>query len=112
MAPFAPKSGEQDDQIPPIAEVATKYSTVSIKLGKYAATLSPFLIFIFSKKLKIFLTFLFNSLHDLIFLKPFSLINVIALELSFLERILSAKFSLFLGRKIRRAPGLALVEQL
>ena len=38
--PFIPKSGEQEDQIEPMADVAINDSTVSIKFGKYAAILS------------------------------------------------------------------------
>ena len=34
MTPWVPKSGEHEDQIAPIAEVAKKLSTVSIILGK------------------------------------------------------------------------------
>ena len=50
---MAPKSGEQEDQIAPIADVARNDSTVSIKFGKYAAILSFSLIFIELKKLEL-----------------------------------------------------------
>ena len=83
MTPFDPKSGEQDDQIEPMADVAMNDSTVSIKLGRYAAILSFFFTLIDKKKLTILFTFVFNSFQDLTFLKPFSLINVMAFELSF-----------------------------
>ena len=35
ITPFTPKSGEHDDQIAPIDEVAIKLSTVSIIFGKF-----------------------------------------------------------------------------
>ena len=47
MTPWVPKSGEHEDQIAPIAEVAKKLSTVSIILGgfacKYALASTAFL---------------------------------------------------------------------
>ena len=77
-----------------MADVAINASTVSIKFGKYATTLSFSLTLIDLKKVINLCTFLFSSLHVLIFLVPFSLINVIALLLSFFERRFSAKFNL------------------
>ena len=77
-----------------MADVAINDSTVSIKFGKYATTLSFSLTLIDLKKVSNLCTFLFSSLHVLIFLVPFSLINVIALLLSFFERRFSAKFNL------------------
>ena len=76
-----------------MADVAINDSTVSIKLGKYAAILSFFFNLIDKKKFIILHTFVFNSLQDLTFLKPFSLTNVIAFELSFFINKFSAKFN-------------------
>ena len=90
FTPSIPKSGEHDDQIAPRDAVAINVSTVWIKFGKYAATLSFFFIFSFLKKFAILATFIFNSFHFLISLYPFSLINVIAFELSFFDNKFSA----------------------
>ena len=55
--PLIPKSGEQEDQMAPIEVVAIKASTASIVLGKYAAILSFFFIFLSLKKRTILLVF-------------------------------------------------------
>jgi len=69
-------------------------------LGKYAATLSFFLILIFFKNLDILLTLMFNSCQLLSSLKLFSLINVMALSLLFFESKFSAKFNFEFGKNI------------
>ena len=96
--PLTPKSGEQEDQMAPIEVVAMKASTVSIVLGKYAAILSLFLIFLPLKKLIILLVFSFNSFQVLSSLKLFSLIKVIAFSLLFFDNKFSPKFNLLLGK--------------
>ena len=98
--PLAPKSGEQDDHIAPNEQEAIKASTVSIELGKYAATLSFFLILILFKNLDTLLTLRFSSCQFLSSRKPFSLINVIALSLLFFESKFSAKFNFEFGKNI------------
>ena len=64
MTPCVPKSGEQDDQMAPIALVAKKLSTVSIWFTVYAAILSFSLILFFLKELINFRVLLFNSFQD------------------------------------------------
>ena len=64
ITPCVPKSGEHDDQIPPIALVAKKLSTVSIWFTVYAAILSFFLILFSLKKLISFKVLIFNCLQD------------------------------------------------
>ena len=98
ITPLDPKSGLQEDQIPPKEVVAMNASTVSIVFGIYAATLSPFLIFIFFRNFEILLVFKFNCLHDLSSLNPFSLIKVTAFSLLFLDNKFSPKFSLLPGK--------------
>ena len=68
ITPLVPKSGEQEDQMDPIAEVAINDSTVSIRFGKYAATLSFSFNLIDLKKTINLSTFLFNSFQVLFFL--------------------------------------------
>ena len=97
-----PKSGEQEDQIAPIADVAINDSTVSIKLGKYAAILSFFFILIEFKKVINLFTFIFSSFQVLIFFRPFSLIKVIALLSSFFDDKFSAKFNLEFLKNLKK----------
>ena len=100
ITPFTPKSGEHEDQIAPTDVVAIKLSTVSIRFGIYATTLSFLLSLILWKKLFNLFTLLFKFFQFLSSLKPFSLINVIALVVFFLESKFSAKFNFELGKKI------------
>ena len=90
ITPCVPKSGEHDDHIAPNALAAKKHSTVSIWLIVYAAILSFSLILFSLKKLIIFKVSLFNSFQDFSTLYPFSLIKVIAFELSFFDNKFSA----------------------
>ena len=65
ITPCIPQSGEQDDQIPPIALVAKKLSTVSIWFTVYAAILSFSFILFSLKKLISFKVLLFNSFQEI-----------------------------------------------
>ena len=74
----------------PIALVAKKLSTVSIWFAVYAAILSFSLILLSLKNLINFKVLLFNAFQDFSSRYPFSLINVIAFELSFFDNKFSA----------------------
>ena len=90
ITPCVPKSGEQEDQIAPIALVAIKLSTVSIWFAVYAAILSLSLILLSLKNFTNFKVLLFNSFQDFSSLYPFSLIKVTAFVVSLFDNKFSA----------------------